>query len=199
MKKSFILFNDSLDILDDISIEQAGKLFIAIRNFNIGKEQPLDSETKLLFLHFKNQFIRDLEKYKTKSETNKDNGSKGGLAKVANATKRKRTLKTLATLADTDTVTDTDTKIEFSEFWKLYPRKEEKKTAVAKWDKLPKETQQKIIQTLPAFLNGKDVKFVPMPVTYLNNERWDDELTHAPTLTESEINKQRAADFISRL
>ena len=59
MKKSFILHNDSLDILDEISIEQAGKLFIAIRNFNICKEQELDNETKLLFLHFKNQFIRE--------------------------------------------------------------------------------------------------------------------------------------------
>lgn len=199
MKKSFILYNDSLDILDDISIEQAGKLFMAIRNFNIGKEQELDSETKLLFLHFKNQFIRDFEKYKTKSETNRDSGSKGGLAKVANATKRKRTLKPVATLPDTDTETDTDTKIEFSEFWKLYPRKEEKKTAVAKWDKLTKETQQKIIQTLPNFLKGKDVKFVPMPVTYLNNERWDDELEQSPTFTEEQIKKQRELDFLSRL
>ena len=108
MKKSFILFNDSLDILDDITIEQAGKLFIAIRNFNIGKLHELDAETKLLFLHFKNQFIRDAEKYKTKSEANSNNGSKGGLAKVANASKSKRTLKSVATLADTDTVTDTD-------------------------------------------------------------------------------------------
>jgi hypothetical protein len=110
MKKSFILHNDSLDILDEISIEQAGKLFIAIRNFNIGKEQELDNETKLLFLHFKNQFIRDNEKYKNKSEVNAINGSKGGKRKVANATKRKRTLKDVAILADNDSDNDNDNK-----------------------------------------------------------------------------------------
>ena len=112
MKKSFILHNDSLDILDEISIEQAGKLFLAIRNFNIGKEQELDNETKLLFLHFKNQFVRDNEKYKNKSEINAINGSKGGKRKVANATKRKRTLKDVAILADNDNDSDNDSVID---------------------------------------------------------------------------------------
>ena len=36
--------------------------------------------------------------------------------------------------------------------------------------------QETILKTLPDFLNGKEVKFVPMPVTYFNNKRWDDEL-----------------------
>ncbi len=114
MKKSFIPHNDSLDILDELTDEQAGKLFKAIRNFNIGIELSLDVEIKMLFLHFKNQFIRDCLKYQEKSIINAASGSKGGLAKVANATKRKRTLKSVATLADKDSDTDNEKDLKVS-------------------------------------------------------------------------------------
>lgn len=200
MKKSFILHNDSLDILDELTDEQAGKLFKAIRNFNIGIELTLEVDIKMLFLHFKNQFIRDGLKYQEKSIINAASGSKGGLAKVANATKRKRTLKSVATLADKDSDNKKDNdKIDFSLFWNLYPRKEEKKTAVTKWNKLPKETQEKIIKTLPHFLKGKDVKFVPMPVTYFNNERWDDELSIEPVMSEEDRKAEITRNFLARL
>lgn len=70
-------------------------------------------------------------------------------------------------------------KIPFEIFWKNYPRKEEKPKAKERWDSLSKETQEKIIQTLPLFLKGKEVRFIPMPVTYFNNQRWEDEITPA--------------------
>ncbi len=68
-------------------------------------------------------------------------------------------------------------KIDFSLFWSVYPRKEGKKKSAEKWNRLKTETQQKILDTLPKFLEGKDLKFVPMPETYFNKERWDDEVS----------------------
>lgn len=82
-------------------------------------------------------------------------------------------------------------KIDFSEFWNIYPRKEKKKDAQLKWDKLPLETQKKILQTLPKFLQGKETKYVPMPVTYFNAQRWDDELTPVST----ELERPNEEDF----
>lgn len=67
-------------------------------------------------------------------------------------------------------------KIGFEKFWELYPRKEGKKNCIPKWDRLKTQTQQKILDTLPKFLEGKDLQFVPMPETYFNKERWDDEV-----------------------
>ncbi|HRB53998.1 MAG TPA: hypothetical protein PLD87_10010, partial [Bacteroidia bacterium] len=67
-----------------------------------------------------------------------------------------------------------ESKLDFSLFWNIYPRKEKKKDAEVKWGKLPIETQNKILETLPDFLRGKEVQFVPMPVTYFNAQRWDD-------------------------
>jgi hypothetical protein len=90
-------------------------------------------------------------------------------------------------------------KIPFETFWKHYPRKEAKPKAKEKWDKLPKETQEKIIVTLPTFLKGKEAQFIPMPVTYFNNQRWDDELNHQPTMTEEQIKQEKIRSFLERL
>lgn len=81
-KKSFILFNDSLSVLDELTDEQAGKLFKAIRDFQIGKETELDFGLKMAFLPFKNQFIRDFEKYAALSESQRLKGLKSAEARA---------------------------------------------------------------------------------------------------------------------
>ena len=77
-RKSFLLHFDSLGILDQLSDEQCGKLFKACRDFNLGKELELDDMLSLVFFPFKNQFLRDREKYQNIVDRNKANGSKGG-------------------------------------------------------------------------------------------------------------------------
>ncbi len=78
MKKSFILHLDSLEILDELSMEQAGELLFAMRDYNIGNSPNLSGLMKAIFVTFKNQFDRDLEKYKASCLKNRGNGSKGG-------------------------------------------------------------------------------------------------------------------------
>ncbi len=89
MRKSFILHNDSLNVLDILTDEQAGKLFKAIKNYQNGVKQELDFGINIAFLQFENQFKRDEEKYESVIERNKINGSKGGRPK--NPTEPKET------------------------------------------------------------------------------------------------------------
>lgn len=77
-RKSFLLHFDSLGILDQLTDEQCGKLFVACRDFNLGKELNLDETLGLVFFPFKAQFLRDQEKYQIVVDRNKSNGSKGG-------------------------------------------------------------------------------------------------------------------------
>lgn len=79
MRKSFIIHNDSLEILDELTDEQAGRLFKAIANYHSGKELDLDVVTKLCFSPFKNQFIRDNKCYNEKVEVRSLNGKLGNL------------------------------------------------------------------------------------------------------------------------
>ncbi len=97
-KKSFLLHIDSLDILDDLTNGQAGVLFKAIKAYQHGDDFPLDSIVKVAFSPFKNQFLRDDEKYKKTCERRAIAGSKGGKQKVANASKSKQSV---ANVADT--------------------------------------------------------------------------------------------------
>lgn len=82
MKKSFILYLDSLDVLDDLTHEQIAELFIAIKNYHSGSEVKLTGLMKAVFTPFKNQFDRDNEKYQSICERNKTNGAKGGRPKI---------------------------------------------------------------------------------------------------------------------
>ena len=75
-----------------------------------------------------------------------------------------------------------DINILFDVFWNLYNRKEgSKKRCESKWNKLSDIERQKIIDTLPSFMSQiRDKQFQPFPETYLNQERWNDEIAIKP-------------------
>jgi len=80
-KKSFILHLDSLDVIDELNDQQVAELFKAIIDFQKTGKTNLKGLMKVVFIPFKNQFLRDQNKYDTKCETNRINGSKGGRPK----------------------------------------------------------------------------------------------------------------------
>ena len=72
MKKSFILYNDSLEIFDELTDTQAGKLFKAIIQFEVtGELVELDPILKMAFIPFRNQLVRNREAYDVKVEKNR--------------------------------------------------------------------------------------------------------------------------------
>jgi len=73
----------------------------------------------------------------------------------------------------------------FDEFWSLYPRKIAKATARKAWAKLSAEQQlmaAKAIDTHCQYWSAKEteLEFIPHPATWLNAERWEDELVIEP-------------------
>lgn len=79
MRTSFILHLDSLEVLDELSNEDAGVLLKAMRDFNRDEDPNLSGLMKVIFLPFKNQFIRDEVKYDEKSDKRSEAGRKGNL------------------------------------------------------------------------------------------------------------------------
>ena len=69
----------------------------------------------------------------------------------------------------------------FESFWEIYPKHQDKKKAKQKFLKLctDKKKYQEIMQglrnVLPVWAK-KDNKYIPMPTTWLNGERWNDEV-----------------------
>lgn len=69
----------------------------------------------------------------------------------------------------------------FESFWEIYPKHQDKKKAKQKFLKLCKDEKkyQEIMQGLRNVLPiwaKKDTKYIPMPTTWLNGERWNDEM-----------------------
>ena len=76
----------------------------------------------------------------------------------------------------------------FDEFWSLYPRKIAKATARKAWAKLSAEQQLMAAKAIDAhcqYWSAKEteLEFIPHPATWLNAERWEDELVIEPKKT----------------
>jgi len=79
----------------------------------------------------------------------------------------------------TDTDTDKDSmfisNLNFLEFWENYPRKQDKKKSKLAWNRISKSNQEKILLDIKTHFLETKKQFIPLPTTYLNGERWNDE------------------------
>lgn len=86
--------------------------------------------------------------------------------------------------SDSDSISDSS----FLCFWKLYPRKDAKKDALRAWKKIkPSPELISIIldnvkkRTETDDWKKEDGKYIPLPASYLNGERWMDAAPKPPT------------------
>jgi hypothetical protein len=69
----------------------------------------------------------------------------------------------------------------FENFWQQYPKKVGKLTAKRSWEKLSLDNQQKALEAIAEHrkywvAKGTDWEFIPHASTWLNQERFEDEL-----------------------
>jgi hypothetical protein len=69
----------------------------------------------------------------------------------------------------------------FENFWSQYPKKVGKLTAKRSWEKLSLDNQQKALEAIVEHrkywaVKGTDWEFIPHASTWLNQERFEDEL-----------------------
>ena len=70
-----------------------------------------------------------------------------------------------------------ENKYPFDSFWNLYDKKVNRPRCEAKWDKLSEETKKIIMESLPRYIEAtSDKQYRKNPLTYLNNEGWNDEI-----------------------
>ena len=78
MKKSFLIYVDSLAILDELKPSEIANLFLAIKAHHNGEHFELDTITRVALKPFLIQWERDSERYEQTCNRNKSNGLKGG-------------------------------------------------------------------------------------------------------------------------
>lgn len=76
-KKSFVLYTDQKEIVDELDDEQAGKLFKAIYEYNTANTVSLTGILKSVFMSFKIAFDRDEQKWNDITKKRSEAGKKG--------------------------------------------------------------------------------------------------------------------------
>lgn len=78
-KKSFVLYADLIDLVNELPIEKRGELFTIILEYvNDLDPQITDPLLRVAFTPIKQALKRDLEKWKGIVDRNRENGAKGG-------------------------------------------------------------------------------------------------------------------------
>ena len=83
---------------------------------------------------------------------------------------------------------------QWDDFWTLYPRRVAKKDALKAWSRLKPAQQMAAIVACAAWRRvwaTKDLDYLPYPATWINGERWEDELP--PEFTQSNASHVAAA------
>lgn len=112
-KKSFILYCDLMEIVHELTDEEAGKLLKIIVDYVNDKNPEInDRSINLAFIPIKNALKKDLKKWEKTREIRSEAGRKGGLAKsskkdqkLAKASKSQNSLANLP-VNDNDNVND---------------------------------------------------------------------------------------------
>ncbi len=184
-KKAFLIYKDSLAVLDELNDEQAGQLFKAIKAYHEGEELALDFGLRMAFIPFKSQFIRDEEKYKAISEKNKEN-----VLKRWNGTSVNDRIRTNTSNTDKDKDKDKDKvkdikekrKRDFINFWDLYNKKVDKARTEAVFMKLKETDVETILKVVGQYVERTpEVRYRKDPKTWLNGQNWLDELEKPTT------------------
>jgi hypothetical protein len=89
----------------------------------------------------------------------------------------------------------------FDEFWKLYPRREAKADAIKAWRKVKESEHADILAAVPIHTAStawqkEDGRFIPLPASWLNARRWEDELKLA---ARSDVTNRQTGDLPSFL
>ena len=81
-------------------------------------------------------------------------------------------------------ISNPEPEISFDSFWVCYPRHVAKAAARKAWAKLSPEQQTAAIIGIVAWrpiMLTKDAEYLPHPASWLNGERWEDELPRQTT------------------
>ena len=230
-KDSFILHDDQFECFSLLSMEQRGLLITAIFEFRRTgtTTQDLSEAAYMAYYLITRQLDRDSQRYERICEKRRKAVESRYSQQATNENKCSNELQMNTNVDHTDTDTDTDTdntppivpprgekedpkepkekklstiEKRFNAFWKAYPKKVAKATAL-KWfekNKPSEDLTQRIIDAIEAQKKSiewtKDGgEFIPHPSTWLNQGRWEDELTpinNAPKAAENRSQQAKA-------
>ena len=124
-----------------------------------------------------------IKAYKNQKKANKNNGKAGGRPKKQKITESVTDGLPFVTLTTNNKQETRNKDIKddrFDIFWKQYPRKVAKPNAQKAWLKINPDdvVLKKMLDAInQQGLSSKEIQFVPHPASWLNAQRWEDEIS----------------------
>lgn len=195
-REFFCAYHSFLKAMEPLNPAERGRLFTALLTFSMTGEAPeLTGSERFVFPYLADQISRDARNYESKCEKNRENIGKrwdtNVYERIPNDTNVYERIRTDTNYTKTKTKTRTKTKTKtnsysfvqnFEKFWNAYPRRQAKKDAEKAWMKLEpdEELTSRIISAVNSTKDSPEWKkeggkFIPLPSTYLNGRRWEDE------------------------
>lgn len=180
-RDSFVFYRSFYEAIKDLDTIEQSNLLCAICELALnGNEIELNGISSTIFKLIKPQINANLKRYK--------NGSKGGRPKTEKKPKENQSKTKHKPNVNDNVNVNENIYVHlhaqwFDAFWDLYPRKVNKKKSKEKFLKICKD--EKIFNSIMRGLKKqmKSVewqndggKYIPHPTTWLNGERWLDEI-----------------------
>lgn len=196
-KRSFIVFHEWLEPLEQLSDEDCGRLFKAMIEYSeTGVIPSFDGAIGMAFAFIRPAMDRNAEKWSEERKQRSEAGRLGGIAKakrrsvgeakqsLAEPSEAKKAMASMAVHAhDLDSVPahgPANDKADFQRFWEAYPRKVGKEAARKAFAKVKVDVSlllHAIQEQQQSEQWSKDGgQYVPNPATWLNQGRWEDKL-----------------------
>jgi hypothetical protein len=182
-RKGFNFFRSYYDVYNELETNADKVAFIDAlldRQFLGIKPENLKGMAKFAYISQTNSIDSQVKGYEDKTGTilnPTQGGGVGGLVTPTQQVEEKEKEK-VEVKEENNIFLAEVLEFSFDDFWSLYPNKTNKKKAEEKFNKLTKEQKQKIELHLPFFINNKPFKDYnhPHAITYLNQERYNDEI-----------------------
>lgn len=217
-KKAFYLYNDYIDHVELMSDEDAGKLFKAILRYENGKEiGELSGVATIAFSFIKNQLDRDADKYEEICRKNRQNGMKGGRPRKKQEHDENQQVPPenpknqsvpKADSEDAEQEAEAKKKVgkqfpkNFEEFWTVYPRKDDKGMAYAKYTARIKDgfSPEELISAAKAYAeqcrrNRTEKQYIKQAKTFLSDKTPFTDFLKEGNAAESENDGYGEVDF----
>jgi hypothetical protein len=182
-RKGFNFFRSYYDVYNELETDSDKVAFIDAlldRQFLGIKPTNLKGMAKFAYISQTNSIDSQVKGYEDKTGIILDPTQGGSVGCIVTPTEQEKEKEKEKVKEENNIVFFDAEIIEFSfdDFWSLYPNKTNKKKAQEKFSKLTKEQKQKIELHLPYFINNKPFKDYnhPHAITYLNQERYNDEI-----------------------
>lgn len=190
MPRSYLkVYFDFEEKTDELNDAEKGRLLLALYRYAMTGQKPvLGGNERFLFSTFKGDIDRDIAAYNTKIA----NGSLGGRPAMGkpNETENNRNKPNETETAKNKNKNKDNNKkdnppitpLGFDDFWAVYPKHQDKQGAIKAFTKINPDAEllEKMISSVKVWKNSQqwtkdNGQFIPMPATWLNGHRWEDE------------------------